>query len=336
MRGISHLSYVFVLAGVAAALCGWPRSLAREPDFVRVAYIGGWPAAQDESFQQFLHALSQVNPQWPQRLQFLHLNAGLDDPPAARHAVMQAVQAGAQALVLPTGMTALAARRAGVKVPAVFATYTDPLADGIVDSMTAPQGMTGVSLGDWLDEKRLDVLRESFGGLRRIGVLGDRWWIDLFDVERRLAAYAAAHGIELTLFPAQDAGEVQTAMHSEHAQQQQAWYIPPTLVSYVADQAIREQLGRLRTPAMFGTTEDVQAGGQMAYAQDTAFALPTLADMLERLLAGELPEHIPIERPRRFVLSVRLGDEFAQDVAPAVVRRADIVLAGHAAPAAPR
>tara|TARA_B100001105_G_scaffold164171_1_gene132010 strand:- start:4214 stop:5227 length:1014 start_codon:yes stop_codon:yes gene_type:complete len=337
MKGITRWSYAMGSMVLLAALAGVPRHTAQEPVLTRVAYIGGWPAVQDEAFAQFVRALSQVNPQWPQQMQFLHFNAGIDDVTAARLAVQQAVQAGAAVMVLPTGITALAARRLGVPIPAVFATYTDPMRDGIVDSMTSPHGMTGLSLADWLDEKRLDVLREAFDGLHRIGVLADREWVALFDVERRLAAYGQETGVQLTLFLAQDEADVITQLGSPTATRQQAWYIPPTFVSYVAEATIRTQLQRLRRPAMFGTTEEVQAGGQMAYAQDTSFAMPTLAEMLGRVLAGELPQHMPVERPRRFVLAVRLGDEFAVDVAPAVVRKADLVITAHAAlPAVPR
>lgn len=295
-----------------------------------VSYIGGWPQPEDVAFAQFLSALSAARPTWRTQFQVQHVDGGHEDLALTASAIRRALHQRPALLVLPTGSAAQAARPLLGTTPAVFATYTDPQRDGIVPSLTRPGDMTGLSLADLHDELRLDLLREAFPGVRRIAVIGDRAWADLFDVPRRMSAYATRHGVAIRLLIADEEREADAAMTGPAASEVDAWYVPPTFISYVAESAIRRHVLRLQRPAIYGTQDEVRNGGQMAYAQDTGFAMPALASLTLRVLDGERPQDIPVQRPHRFVLAVRISDEFPRDVAPAVVRRADVVYHGPA------
>src|SRR5262249_40525366 len=58
-------------------------------------------------------------------------------------------------------------------IPIVFAGVSDPVADGMVQSLSRPGGtMTGISyLGVELNPKRLQLLKEALPALTRVGVL---------------------------------------------------------------------------------------------------------------------------------------------------------------------
>src|SRR5215471_9122684 len=70
----------------------------------------------------------------------------------------------------------LAAKRATRDIPIVFVFAGDPVADGIVASLSRPGGnATGLtSLNTAIDAKRLDLLKEAMPALRRVALLTSR------------------------------------------------------------------------------------------------------------------------------------------------------------------
>jgi len=72
--------------------------------------------------------------------------------------------------VIVTGSNAgaLAAKKATSRIPVVFVTVGDPISGGLVTNLHHPEGnLTGVTaLGVELAAKRLELLKESFGGHR--------------------------------------------------------------------------------------------------------------------------------------------------------------------------
>jgi putative tryptophan/tyrosine transport system substrate-binding protein len=78
--------------------------------------------------------------------------------------------------VIVTGSNpgALAAKKATSQIPIVFVTTGDPISGGLVASLHRPEAnLTGVTaLGAELTAKRLELLKESFGG-QRIAVLAN-------------------------------------------------------------------------------------------------------------------------------------------------------------------
>jgi putative ABC transport system substrate-binding protein len=66
-----------------------------------------------------------------------------------------------------------AARSATGTIPIVFAPTGDAIGTGLVRSLARPENnLTGLSINTWvLNEKRLEVLKDSFPGVRRVSVL---------------------------------------------------------------------------------------------------------------------------------------------------------------------
>src|SRR4029078_11069856 len=62
-----------------------------------------------------------------------------------------------------------AARSATATIPIVFAPTGDAIGTGLVRSLAQPENnLTGLSINTWvLNEKRLEVLKDSFPGVRR-------------------------------------------------------------------------------------------------------------------------------------------------------------------------
>ena len=61
------------------------------------------------------------------------------------------------------------------KTPIVFAIHSDPVGDGIVESLARPGvNMTGLSMANSnLESKRLEALKDAFSALKRVMILYD-------------------------------------------------------------------------------------------------------------------------------------------------------------------
>jgi putative ABC transport system substrate-binding protein len=76
-------------------------------------------------------------------------------------------------IVVTSGPTALAAKKATPTLPIVVANAPDPVGAGLVASLARPGGnITGLaSLGSELNTKRLEILKDTVPKLARIGLL---------------------------------------------------------------------------------------------------------------------------------------------------------------------
>ena len=292
-----------------------------------LAFVGAAPEANDPSFAGFRSALARALTPGTASPALRYFEGSDLDAAQLRRAVAAALTASPSVLVLPTGDGALAAASSTHDTPVVFASYIDPLRNGIVVSLRRPgRRTTGVWLGDTLDLKRLELIKLAFPDVRTVSMLVDSSWLSTRDVTTTVADAHRLLGLNLKLHRADTRGELNNLMISPGAGDCDAWYIAPSYVAYLAEAEIIAHLRRLQLPAMHGSADEVAAGALMAYSQDTSFAYDAMAQLTVRVALGEDAGSIPVQRPYRHTLSVRIEPDapWAQ-IAPSVVRRADRV-----------
>jgi ABC-type uncharacterized transport system substrate-binding protein len=249
------------------------------------------------------------------------------DPQRLRDAIASAAASRPAVIVLPSGDHVAAASALRVEPPLVFASFPDPLRQGTVESLRRPgRNTTGVALGDSLDLKRLELLRDAFPHVGTVAMLVDNSWLANEDTAGLIDAAARHLGLRVEVRVADTLQALEQLMQTTTASACDAWYIPPTYIADLAAPEIAAALRRLHLPAIHASEREVAAGALMAYSQDTRFAYDALAQLATRVALGEDAGTIPIQRPYRYTLSVLIEpDALWARIDPSVVRRADRV-----------
>ncbi len=83
-----------------------------------------------------------------------------------------------------------------------------------------------------------------------------------------------------------------------------------------------------RLPAMYPTSEWVEAGGLMSYAPSQTDQWRRAADFVDKILKGTKPADIPVEQPTKFefLVNIKAAKQIGLTVPPNVLARADKVI----------
>ena len=184
--------------------------------------------------------------------------------------------------VIVTGSTsgALAAKNATSTIPIVMVTTGDPVRDGLVESLARPGGnVTGVTaLGQALNIKRLEIVKEALPGLKRVAVLTNPNSPYTEPFKETGEAAARALGLEVRELEARRPEELEKVFYALGQQDATALMVLADIMFITHRRTIIELAGNNRLPSIFGERESVRAGGLMFYGA-------SLPDMYRRAAA---------------------------------------------------
>jgi putative tryptophan/tyrosine transport system substrate-binding protein len=204
---------------------------------------------------------------------------------------------------------AMAAQSTTRTIPIVVITPDDPVVSGLVNTIAKPGGnITGVWLlgDDALVGKRLEFLHLAVPGVSRVGVLVNP--DDPTDALTlpRLPVTAQALRVAVQVFEVRDATKLDALAAALTRADVQALFVGhgPTLNSARAE--ITAMAAHVRLPAMYGFREFAEAGGLLSYGPNLPDMYRQSSRLVARILKGETPADLPIERPTRYELVVNL------------------------------
>ena len=213
--------------------------------------------------------------------------------------------------VIVTGfgtLTAKAVQAATVNIPVVFTTVGDPIGAGIVQSLNRP-GANITGLTDQATEiagKRLQIMQQLLPGSRIVAVLVNPDTPFSALALQDLKAAAAAGGPSLEVCEVRTADQLSTSIEAATKAGATGLMIleDPLLVGLRGQ--IVDLAAKLRLVATYGNREFVAAGGLLSYGTDRRQLYRRAAELVDKILKGEMPADIPVERPTKFELVINL------------------------------
>ena len=213
------------------------------------------------------------------------------------------------AVIVGNSLAAEAAKATTATIPIVFVTSDDPVARGLVGSLSRPGGnLTGITFfgGGQLGAKRLELLHELAPKAATIAFLMDPNWpgseAELPDVQ----AAARAISLKIVIVRAASGRELEPAFAAVVQAGAGALVVSgsPLFSSQIQD--IVALAHRYRIPAIYDLREYVATGGLISYSASFAGAYRQAGVYAGQILKGAKPAELPVLRPNTFELTINL------------------------------
>jgi ABC-type uncharacterized transport system substrate-binding protein len=317
---------VITLLGGAAA---WPiAARAQQATLALVGLLSGLPV-DNRSLNAIRQGLKETGFVEGRNLAITYRSADarLDHLPGLAAELVRDSVAAIIALAPPA---ALAAKAATTTVPIVFATGSDPVALGLVQSFNRPGGnATGVHFPvTTLVAKRLELLRELVPNASSIGYLANP--TQMVSVSQTKEAQAASRtlGFELAVRNASNEREIDTSFASFAAERMRAVLVSADAFFLSRRDQLVGLAARHAIPSMFHLREVAVSGGLMSYGPNLADAYRLAGAYTGRILKGEKAGDLPIQQSVKFELVINLKTAKALGLAvpDTVLARADEVI----------
>jgi putative tryptophan/tyrosine transport system substrate-binding protein len=224
-------------------------------------------------------------------------------------------------IVAPDGLpAALAAKAATDTIPIVFIIGSDPVANGLVASLSRPGGnVTGMTvLATGMIAKRLEILHLLVPTAKSMALLLNPanpafgGMLEGMSAEGRRAAREL--GVDLTIFNARNYDEIEAAFANIGEQRIGALLVGADPLFRTHNDQIIGLAARYAIPAGYESTISTKRGGLVSYGTDLADISRQLGVYTGRILNGERPSDLPVMQPTKFELVINFKTAKALDL----------------------
>ena len=320
--------FMILLGGAAA----WPLAgRAQQPDRVRrvgvLMGIADDPEGQARVmvFKQALHALGWIE---GRNVQFIYRwSAG--DVVHARQFAKELLDLRSDVILANTTPIAVAVREITRTTPTVFVQVSDPVTAGVVQSLARPgSNLTGFTTFEpSIANKWLELVKRVAPNITRVAYLFNPNTAPLFYAS---AVETAAPVLSLKPFAAavHDADEMEGVIEQFARASGGALLVLPDLFTATNRQSIVALAARHRLPAIYPARYFVAGGGLMSYGIELLETYRQAAAYVDRILKGEKPADLPVQRPTKYetVINLKTARALGLDVPPTLLARADEVI----------
>jgi len=235
-------------------------------------------------------------------------------------------------LILAVGTPATrAAKQATSTIPIVMGNSSaDPVRHGLVASLARPGGnVTGIiDIMSDLAGKRLELLKEAFPKLSRVGHLSDRTVSAGSAHLKETEAAARALGVRLQALEVPGPDDLENAFRAAVDGGADALIVVGVGFFIPQRQRIVDLELKNRLPAMHTHRRWVPAGGLMSYTTNNLERYRRAATYVDRILKGTKPADLPVERMTKFVFKINLktANQIGVTIPQSLLYRADKVI----------
>jgi putative tryptophan/tyrosine transport system substrate-binding protein len=320
-----------LLGGAAASSMSWPLAVNAQSKLPVIGWINMRPRARVGATVGFVDGLRDAGLVEERDFIFDYRSADeqYDRLPAL---AAELVQRRVSVVAVLGGMAlAAAARSATSTIPIVFMIGSDPVELGLVKSFSRPGvNLTGVAYFNVeVAAKRLELLHKLVPEAKSIALLVQRGNPLETEVQVRNAEAAVKLlGMRLRVFEVSTPSDLDTAFASvaqEHVE----------LVHIGVDGLFgnnRAQLiglaARYRVPTSYPWRDFTVEGGLMNYGADIREQFRQAGSYAARILRGEKPAEMPVQRPTKlaFVLNLKTARALGIEPSPMLLSLADEVI----------
>ena len=322
--------------GVAlAALAAPPAAYAQPADKVyRIGYLSIGSASTTytrpiEAFRQGLRELGWVEGRNLQ-IEYRFAEGRADRLPALAD---ELVRLKVDLIVASPTPSALAAKQATRTIPIVGMSLTEPVAVGLVPSLSHPGGnVTGLTYGvdTEIFGKQLQLLKEVVPNVRRVAVLTNPASGGPSHPLRMESVKSAARslGLPLQILEVREPSDFDAAFTAMVKERAGALLLSGDAMFFVHRERLAGLAMKNGLPSMSTQSQWVEAGGLMSYAPSFPDLWRRTATYVDKILRGAAPADLPIEQPAKFELVVNLktAKALGLTIPPPLVLRADHVI----------
>jgi len=223
--------------------------------------------------------------------------------------VNELVQQKVDVIVAINNVAIRAAKKATQTIPIVMVTSVDPVEAGYVESFARPQGnITGLAnLGRDLSAKRVELLKQLFPKMSRVGIL---WDADGPGPKVALKEYEeAARGFKLEFHSLEIHGpnpDLAGVLRAAKTARVDALVVVSNPLMVQHAKQVFELAANYRLTSMTEEARYVDAGGLISYGANTADLYRRAAEYVVEILKGAKPGDLPVKLPSKFEIFVNL------------------------------
>jgi putative tryptophan/tyrosine transport system substrate-binding protein len=212
-------------------------------------------------------------------------------------------------IVVAGTVAALAAKNTTTTTPIVMANAGDPVGAGLVASLARPGGnVTGFEgLGQQLNTKRLEILKDVVAKLTRVGILFPGHGVAADPQLKEIRPAARALKVNLEEIETQlDAKGLESAFQAAKQKQVNAIMTTANRTFFAERKRIVELAGKHRLPAIYFQKEFVDEGGLMSHGADFDDLYRRAAVYVDKILKGAKPADLPVQQATKFEFIINL------------------------------
>lgn len=319
-----------VVGLIGSATVAWPLAVRAQAAVPIVGFVAaGSRAALRDELEAFEAGLKQLG-FFPGHNVALEYRFAAGQYERFQELVADLVRRQVSVLAVSSPPGALAAKRATTTIPIVFSIGADPVAAGLVPTLSRPGGnITGIyQFTTGLEAKRLGLLHEMVPKVETIGVLVNPNYPAAESQLRDVGEAATSLGVQLIIVRANNENEFDAAFSAVVAQHAGALLVCASPFFNAARQQLILLATRHGLPAIFEWRDYAAAGGLMSYGTDLSEAYHQVGAYAARILKGEKPSDLPIVQSTKFEFVINLSTAKALhiEVPPTLSARADEII----------
>jgi putative ABC transport system substrate-binding protein len=252
------------------------------------------------------------------------------NPERIRELAKELVELKVDIIIAPTSVYTGMAKGATSDIPIIFLSHADPVGSGHVNSLSHPGGnVTGFSIMmTETNVKGLELLKQAVPTLSRIAVIFDPATPSHRPGLKAIEAAAPSIGLQVQPVPVRAAAEFESAYVAINNEGANGVLVLSTPLFIAGARPLAQLALKYKLPSLFGPRHHVEAGGLMSYSPDRADLWQRGAEYVDRILRGEKPADLPVQRPSKFEFAINLktAKAIGLTIPPMLLARADKVI----------